>query len=100
MVSPGLMKEFQRILGKDQVFLEEADRHTCGLEDATVPRGKIPAMIQALEEISRKFEVTIGTAKSRFPGKEFGEGARLYAKRIKAAVDPNHILNPGKIIGE
>lgn len=34
---------------------------TCVLEDATVPRSKIPAMIQALDEISQKFALTIGT---------------------------------------
>ncbi len=34
---------------------------TCVLEDATVPRSKIPAMIQALDDISRKFQLTIGT---------------------------------------
>ena len=34
---------------------------TCVLEDATVPRSKIPAMIAALGEISRKFDLTIGT---------------------------------------
>jgi glycolate oxidase len=127
-------------------------RPTCVLEDATVPRSKIPAMIRALEDISRKFDLTIGTfghagdgnlhptiltdkrnqeewhrveaaveaifevalelggtlsgehgigtAKSRFLEKEFGKGTLLYSKRIKAALDPNHILNPGKIIGE
>ena len=125
---------------------------TCVLEDATVPRSRIPAMIQALDEISRTFDLTIGTfghagdgnlhptiltdkrnqqewhrveaavdaifdkalelggtlsgehgigtAKSRFLEKEFGKGTILYSKRIKAAVDPHNILNPGKIIGE
>ncbi len=125
---------------------------TCVLEDATVPRSRIPAMIEALEEISRRFalpigtfghagdgnlhptiltdrrnreewarveaavdaifekalelggtlsgEHGIGTAKSRFLEKEFGRGTILFSKRIKAAVDPNNILNPGKIIGE
>ena len=34
---------------------------TCVLEDATVPRSKIPAMIAALGEISKKFNLTIGT---------------------------------------
>ena len=34
---------------------------TCVLEDATVPRSKIPAMIAALDEISKKFQLTIGT---------------------------------------
>ena len=34
---------------------------TCVLEDATVPRSKIPAMIAALGEISKKFDLTIGT---------------------------------------
>jgi len=41
----------------------------------------------------------IGTAKSRFLEKEFGQGTILYSKKIKAAVDPHNILNPGKIIG-
>jgi glycolate oxidase len=124
---------------------------TCVLEDATVPRSKIPAMIQALEEISRRFalpigtfghagdgnlhptiltdrrnreewarveaavdaifekalelggtlsgEHGIGTAKARFLEKEFGKGTILYSQRIKAAVDPKNILNPGKVIG-
>ena len=125
---------------------------TCVLEDATVPRSKIPTMIQALEDISRKFSLPIGTfghegdgnlhptiptdrrnqeewgrveaavdaifekalelggtlsgehgigtAKSRFLEKEFGGGTILFSKKIKAAVDPHNILNPGKIIGE
>ncbi len=34
---------------------------TTVLEDATVPRSKIPAMIRSIEEISRKFDLTIGT---------------------------------------
>ncbi|NDV19613.1 FAD-binding protein [Pseudodesulfovibrio sp. JC047] len=34
---------------------------TCVLEDATVPRSKIPAMIEALDEISKKLDLTIGT---------------------------------------
>jgi glycolate oxidase len=124
---------------------------TCVLEDATVPRSQIPAMIQALEDISRKYNLPIGTfghagdgnlhptiltdrrdqeewarveaavdaifdkalelggtlsgehgigtAKSRFLEKEFGSGTILFSKKIKAAVDPHNILNPGKIIG-
>jgi len=36
-------------------------RPTCVLEDATVPRSKIPAMIKALDDISKKFQLTIGT---------------------------------------
>jgi glycolate oxidase len=125
---------------------------TCVLEDATVPRSRIPAMIQALEEISRRYDLPIGAfghagdgnlhptiltdrrnreewarveaavdaifakalelggtlsgehgigkAKARFLAKEFGQGTILYSRRIKAAVDPNNILNPGKIIGD
>jgi len=34
---------------------------TCVLEDATVPRSKIPAMIQALDEIAKELDLTIGT---------------------------------------
>ena len=36
-------------------------RPTCVLEDATVPRSKIPAMIEALDEIAKKLDLTIGT---------------------------------------
>ncbi|MBG0789817.1 MAG: FAD-binding protein [Desulfovibrionaceae bacterium] len=36
-------------------------RPTCVLEDATVPRSKIPAMIEALEDIAQKLDLTIGT---------------------------------------
>jgi glycolate oxidase len=124
---------------------------TTVLEDATVPRSKIPAMIRALEAISRKYDLTIGTfghagdgnlhptiltdrrdtrewerveaaiedifeealalggtlsgehgigtAKSRFMEKETSRATILYSRRIKSALDPNNILNPGKIIG-
>jgi glycolate oxidase len=127
-------------------------RPTVVLEDATVPRSKIPAMICAIEDIARGFNLTIGTfghagdgnlhptiltdrrdkeewkrveaaidaifdraldlggtlsgehgiglAKSRFLEKEAGKGTILYSRRIKAALDPKGILNPGKIIGE
>ena len=125
---------------------------TVVLEDATVPRSQVPAMIRAIDEISQKFNLPIGTfghagdgnlhptiltdrrdrqewarveaaveaifdaalrlggtlsgehgigkAKSRFMEKEVGPGTILYSKRIKAALDPKNILNPGKIIGE
>ncbi len=126
-------------------------RPTTVLEDATVPRSKIPAMIRAIGEIGRKYDLQIGTfghagdgnlhptilsdrrdleewrkvelaiddifekalelggtlsgehgigtAKSKYLEKETGRPAILYSRRIKAALDPNNILNPGKIIG-
>ena len=125
---------------------------TVVLEDATVPRSQVPAMIRAIEEIGRKFELPIGTfghagdgnlhptiltdrrnqeewhrveaavaaifdvalalggtlsgehgigkAKARFLEKEVGPGTIRYSKRIKAALDPKNILNPGQSIGE
>jgi glycolate oxidase len=121
------------------------------LEDATVPRSRIPDMVRAIQEISTEYGLAIGTfghagdgnlhptiltdrrdpeewarvekaieaifdralgfggtlsgehgigvAKSRYLEKETSPGTILYSKRIKAALDPNHILNPGKIIG-
>ena len=36
-------------------------RPTCVLEDATVPRSKIPAMIKSLNEIAAKYKVDMGT---------------------------------------
>jgi glycolate oxidase len=124
---------------------------TVVLEDATVPRSKIPVMVQALEEISRRYSLTIGTfghagdgnlhptiltdkrnkeewgrveaaidaiferalelggtlsgehgiglAKSRFLEKETSRASIIYSRRIKSALDPKNILNPGKILG-
>ncbi len=123
---------------------------TCVLEDATVPRSKIPAMIEALQEISRTYDLPIGTfghagdgnlhptiltdrrdknewqrveqaieaifdravalggtlsgehgigiAKAPFLQREIGAASISYGKRLKAAVDPNNILNPGKMV--
>jgi len=125
---------------------------TVVLEDATVPRSKIPAMMQALEKISRKHALTIGTfghagdgnlhptiltdrrnkeewqrveaaihdifdhalalggtlsgehgiglAKAHYLEKETTRSTLIYSRRIKAALDPGNILNPGKITGE
>ena len=42
----------------------------------------------------------IGMAKSRYLEKETSRATILYSRRIKAALDPKNILNPGKIIGE
>jgi glycolate oxidase len=125
---------------------------TTVLEDATVPRSKIPAMMKALGEIAKKYKLTIGTfghagdgnlhptiltdkrnkeewtrvehaiddifdvalamggtlsgehgiglAKSKYLEKETSRGTILYSRRLKKALDPNLILNPGKVIGE
>lgn len=124
---------------------------TLVLEDATVPRSKVPEMVRAMQEIGRQYEVTIGIfghagdgnlhptiltdkrnkeewgrvegaiaaifdkalalggtlsgehgtgiAKSCFLEKETSPATILYSKRVKEALDPNNILNPGKIIG-
>ncbi len=121
------------------------------LEDATVPRSKIPTMVAAIQRISEKYRIDIGTfghagdgnlhptiltdnrdkaewtrveaaidaifeealsmggtlsgehgtglAKSKFLEKETSPGTILFSKLIKTALDPNNILNPGKIIG-
>jgi len=122
---------------------------TLVLEDATVPRSKIPEMIAALEDIAKTHNLTIGTfghagdgnlhptiltdkrdkqewkrveaaieeifdralalggtlsgehgtglAKSRFLEKETSRATIAYSKKVKAALDPNNILNPGKV---
>ena len=123
---------------------------TLVLEDATVPRSRIPDMVTAIQQIARKYDLTIGTfghagdgnlhptiltdkrdpaewerveeaidaifdealkmggtlsgehgtgtAKSRYLEKETSAGTILFSQRIKRAMDPNNILNPGKII--
>lgn len=126
-------------------------RPTTVLEDATVPRSRIPDMIRGLEEIAAKLDLTIGTfghagdgnlhptilcdkrdkaewhrvekgveeifalalgmggtlsgehgigiAKAGFMEKEIGQHSLLYCRKIKKAIDPKNILNPGKVIG-
>jgi len=124
---------------------------TLVLEDATVPRSRIPEMVQAMQDIAKKYNLTIGTfghagdgnlhptiltdkrnkeewervehaieaifdkalamggtlsgehgtgiAKSRFLEKETSPGTILFSRKIKSALDPKNILNPGKVIG-
>lgn len=121
------------------------------LEDATVPRSKIPEMVKAMQDIAKHYDVPIGTfghagdgnlhptiltdkrdkaewarvekaieaifdkalslggtlsgehgtgiAKSCFLEKETSQATIALSRRMKAALDPNNILNPGKIIG-
>lgn len=122
------------------------------LEDATVPRSQIPAMIDAVNRISDRFglkigvfghagdgnlhptiltdsrdprrwqaaegaveaifdaalelggtlsgEHGIGLAKARFLKREANAATIEWSKRLKSALDPKGILNPGKIIGD
>jgi glycolate oxidase len=126
-------------------------RPTLILEDATVPRSKIPDMVRGLTKIADKYQLTIGTfghagdgnlhptiltdrrdkkewhkvekaiedifehalalggtlsgehgtgiAKSAFLANEIGQASVDFSKRLRRAVDPNNILNPGKISG-
>lgn len=119
------------------------------LEDATVPRSKVPDMIKACAEIGRRHNLLvavmghagdgnlhptfmidpndedekrrlekavdelfeealklggtlsgehgIGIAKAKYMKWEFGESGMSVLKRIKDALDPNGILNPGKM---
>ena len=127
-------------------------RPTTYVEDATVPRSKIPAFLSKVEEISKKHNVTIGTfghagdgnmhptivcdlrdeeemkrvfaamdemfrgavelggtlsgehgiGLGKLPWMEYqhGKAGMEAMKAIKRALDPNLILNPGKLLGE
>ncbi len=124
---------------------------TLVLEDATVPRSKLPEMVRALQEIAQKYKISIGTfghagdgnlhptiltdrrdkeefkrveeaieaifdkalalggtlsgehgtglAKAPFLEKETGWSSILFSRRLRQALDPHNILNPGKITG-
>jgi len=123
---------------------------TTVLEDATVPRSKIPDMLKALTEIAKKYKLTIGTfghagdgnlhptiltdernkeemervhqavdaifdaalklggtlsgehgigiAKMKYLEQEFGAAGVEALNAIKRALDPDNILNPGKVV--
>lgn len=123
---------------------------TTVLEDATVPRSRITEMLKALQEIARKYRLTIGTfghagdgnlhptiltdardgeemkrvhqavdeifkkalelggtlsgehgiglAKKNFLQWEMGETGLDVMRSIKKALDPENLLNPGKVI--
>ncbi|QDR80164.1 FAD-binding oxidoreductase [Sporomusa termitida] len=127
-------------------------RPTTFVEDATVPRNKVPDMIRAVNETARKYNVTIGTfghagdgnmhptivcdirdkeemervykamdeifstaiklggtlsgehgiglGKLKYMEDQFGPVTLEAMKSIKRALDPNLILNPGKLVGE
>ena len=124
---------------------------TLVLEDATVPRSKIPHMVKEIEKLAARHNLSIGTfghagdgnlhptilcdkrneqewhtvekvveelfdialdlggtlsgehgiglAKSGFLANEIGKASIEFSKKMKLALDPNNILNPGKIIG-
>lgn len=124
---------------------------TTVLEDATVPRSKIPDMLKALDEIARKYNLQIGTfghagdgnlhptiltdesnaeemervhkavdeifkvaidlggtlsgehgigmAKAKYMEWQFGKEGIAVMKKIKDALDPDGIFNPGKMFG-
>lgn len=126
-------------------------RPTLVLEDATVPRSKIPAMVQAVDQIAADYDLLIGTfghagdgnlhptiltdkrdrkewerveqaidkifekaldldgtisgehgtgtMKSKYLVQETSAATIAYSKKIKAALDPKNILNPGKVLG-
>jgi glycolate oxidase len=121
------------------------------LEDATVPRSRLPAMVRAINDIAGKYGLTIGTfghagdgnlhptilsdkrdreeygrvekaiddifeaalsldgtlsgehgiglAKSRYMERETTRATLVYSRRLKQALDPEGILNPGKVFG-
>ncbi len=123
---------------------------TLVLEDATVPRSRLPEMVVAIQRIAKRYDLTIGTfghagdgnlhptiltdkrnhaewervekaiddifdealkmggtlsgehgtglAKCRYLEKETSAGTILFSSRVKRALDPKNILNPGKII--
>ena len=127
-------------------------RPTTFVEDATVPRSKVPDMIRAVSQIAAKYGVTIGTfghagdgnlhptivcdirnqeemervyqamdeifttalnlggtlsgehgiglGKLKYMEKQFGPVGMAAMRAIKQALDPNGILNPGKLVGE
>jgi glycolate oxidase len=123
---------------------------TTVLEDATVPRSKVPDMIRAIRAVAEKYNLTIGTfghagdgnlhptiitdeantdemarvhkavdeifdaaiklggtlsgehgigiAKQKYLLNEFGESGLEALKAVKRALDPDNILNPGKVV--
>ncbi|MBP2635267.1 MAG: putative FAD-linked oxidoreductase [Firmicutes bacterium] len=127
-------------------------RPTTFVEDATVPRSKVPDMIRAVNDAAAKHKVTIGTfghagdgnmhptivcdlrdkeemervykamndifgaaialggtlsgehgiglGKLPYMEDQFGAVGMSVMKAIKKALDPNCILNPGKLVGE
>jgi len=120
------------------------------LEDVTVPRSEIPRMVQFIQDVGKKFNVTFGNfghlgdgnlhptcltderdkdeierahkafelifdeairlggtitgehgtglSKKNFLGKVAGNEGIEFMKNIKTLLDPNNILNPGKIL--
>ena len=56
------------------------------------------ALQRAAQLLFRGDEHGTGLAKARYLEKETSAGTILFSSRIKRAMDPKNILNPGKII--
>lgn len=122
---------------------------TLVLEDATVPRSRIPEMVRAIQKIGKQYQLEIGTfghagdgnlhptiltdkrntaewvrvesaieaifekalslggtlsgehgigkAKAAFMERELGAGTLRFSRKLKAAMDPQNLLNPNKM---
>ncbi len=126
-----------------------ANSRTVFVEDATVPRSKVPDIVKRIQEIAKKYDLSIptlghtgdgnmhpniltdernteemkrveaaidemfeaalalggtlsgehgiGLIKRKYMSWQFGEEGLEFMRSIKKAVDPNNILNPGKM---
>ncbi len=102
MISPALLKEFEKRLGTENVFADETDRATYSY-DAAVLHPVVPALVlRPLESEALSWAVKLCN-ENRMPLTVRGAGTNLSGGTITAifdkALDPNNILNPGKILG-
>ena len=75
--------------------------------DVCVPIARLAeALNEAIVATALRLEGTctgehgIGLGKRHFLRREMGEGAMSVMRAIKAALDPHHLFNPGKIVDE
>ncbi len=108
---PDMVAEIKRIAQKHGVIIGifghagDGNLHPTILLDIRDP-GEKKRMEEAMEEIfsaalklggTLSGEHGIGVAKARFLEKEVGKEGIEVMKKIKRALDPNNVLNPGKI---
>ncbi len=110
MISPSLVQEFQRLLGSQQVVVEETHRATHAYDAAILAPVRPAIMVRprSPEELGQvvrlcqenRLPLTVRGAGANLSGGSIpGRGTILYSRRLKAALDRHNILNPGKLIG-
>lgn len=67
------------------------------MEPVSIRQSRTPRMNNDIARLSGTGEHGVGLGKKEYLIDELGKGTVDLMKRIKNTLDPNHIMNPGKV---